>query len=127
MSTLPNRSTALATRAAQSLSLPAWVGTAKARSPMDAATWCSASGLRAASTTDAPLSAYARAMASPIPRLAPVMMATFPSSVMRAVTGGCLPRDDREAKGRAPAPDSLHGDGSTHDAVVFVLPGRHLE
>jgi hypothetical protein len=72
MSTLPNRSMALATSATQSLSLPVWVGTARARSPMAAVTCCRASGLRAASTTDAPPAANARAMASPMPRLAPV-------------------------------------------------------
>ena len=36
--------------------------------------------LRAATTTAAPAPASARAMYSPMPRLAPVTMATFPSS-----------------------------------------------
>src|SRR5690242_11946382 len=64
-------------------------------------------------------------MASPMPRLAPVMMATLPSSVIRAVTARAY--HGGTAKRSAPNARSLHGDVAPEDSVVFVLPGRHLE
>jgi hypothetical protein len=133
-STLPNCATAAATSATQSLSLPVCVGTAKARSPSDAATWCNASGLRAARTTDAPLATKARAMASPMPRLEPVTMATFPSSEIGVGTGrhttagaGSPPGSSKSAGPSAAAAGSLREQVAASVAALRQIGSKAKE
>src|SRR5699024_12626611 len=50
---------------------------------ISSATFCPCSSLRAASTTFIPLAANARAIASPMPLLAPVTTATLPCTLSR--------------------------------------------
>src|SRR5262245_8173760 len=79
-STRPNLSRARANRASTSAVLPVWHAAASARSAgSSAATLSRSSCLRDASTTRAPASTQARAIAAPMPRLAPVTTMVLPS------------------------------------------------
>src|SRR5688572_12715418 len=82
MSRRPSCASTRSNSAAISSSLPPWQAIAIALPPLariDSATRSSASCRRDDSTTVAPRSAKARAMHSPMPRLAPLMVATLPS------------------------------------------------
>src|SRR5437763_10559249 len=77
----PQASRVCATRRSTEAGSPTSVGTASAWPPealMSSATAARACSSRAASTTVAPAAAKVRTAAAPMPRLAPVMMATLP-------------------------------------------------
>ena len=80
MSTWPNTSTARETIAATSVSLVTSARMAIAPFPAAAAASRTSSSLRAANSTRAPSRAKVAAITGPSPVLAPVMIATFPSS-----------------------------------------------
>src|ERR1700753_934218 len=96
MSMRPNRSTVSSPERLAASSSTAWAPTPRAFAPICAAAASALSCLRAVTTTFAPTSASCCAIASPMPRDAPVMIAVRPfrsgdmSARLRDVDGGRL-------------------------------------
>src|SRR5215471_15045986 len=81
MSSRPKRSTLRATSGGSASSSPRWAGTPSASPPIArrcASVSAQASGLRLATTTDAPAATKPSAIARPMPRVPPVTIATRP-------------------------------------------------
>src|SRR6185295_7638502 len=127
-STPPKVSCARAARVSTSATRPVWQATASASPPLSRislATASTPSSLRLASTSFAPAAARAAAIAAPIPREAPVTMATRPVRSNREGLDVCMTKNDILWA-------SFHGGdkhGSCHakhrHAVAEHLPHHH--